>query len=184
MLRCPLVTLGGSAHRNDILALFAKPSILEKRDFIKMDSQKGFTFIELGITLSIISIFAAIAIATLIGRLPQIRLNGAARQVMGDLMWSRMEAVSQNNKFKIFFLNNHQYLILDDDDNDNAIDAGEWTVTKDIQKNYRDVIFNPIPTVNPTFQPRGTISPCAIDLKNGNNTKSVKISIAGRVKIE
>ena len=149
-----------------------------------MGSQKGFTFIELGITVCIISVFAAIAIAALICRLPQIRLNGAARQVMGDLMWSRMEAASQNNKFRIFFLNNHQYKILDDDDNDSSVDAGEWTITKDIQEDYRDVIFDPIPTVDPTFQPRGTISPCAINLKNGNNTKSIKISIAGRVKIE
>ncbi|MBN2372400.1 GspH/FimT family protein [bacterium] len=149
-----------------------------------MGSQKGLTFIELGISICIISIFASISIATVICRLPQIRLNGAARQIMGDLMWSRSEAVSQGNEFKIFFLNNHQYLILDDDDNDGDIDSGEWTVIKDIQADYSGVTFNPIPTVDPVFQPRGTISACSIGLRNGNDTKSVKISIAGRVKIE
>ena len=115
---------------------------------------------------------------------PSIRLSGATRQIMGDLMWARMQAISQNNEFKIFFLaDNHRYAILDDDNNDGNIDGNELTVTKDIHGEYCDVTFSS--TNDPIFYPRGNASPTAtVTLINSVGTKTVTIAMTGRVKIE
>ena len=133
--------------------------------------------------IGIMGIVASIAIPNYIGWLPKARLNGAARQVMGDLMAARMKAITQNNDFKIFFLaNSHDYMILDDDDNDGTADVGEGTDTKDIRDEYHDVtIFS---NNDPIFSPRGTATNLpTITLTNSSGSKDITISIAGRVKI-
>jgi len=116
--------------------------------------------------------------------LPGMRLNGAARQIMGDLMAARMDSVKQNNEVRVFFNSpgTNQYQILDDDDNDGTADMGEAITTKNIQDNYHDVTFTS--TNNPIFLPRGTATSLpTITLQNSSGTKTVTVSIAGRVKI-
>jgi type IV fimbrial biogenesis protein FimT len=145
--------------------------------------QRGFTLVEMMIVVALAAILAAIAVPNIMAQMPKYRLNGAARQVLSELMAARMQAVSQNNEAKVFFLDNHRYMILDDDDNDGTADTGEATQTKDIQTDYHDVTFNPIPGINPVFQPRGTASNMTIILANSSGTKTITISTAGRVKI-
>ena len=145
-------------------------------------NHRGFTLTELMIVVALMAILAAIAVPNIIAQMPKYRLNGAARQVLSDLMAARMQAVSQNNEFKVFFLDNHRYMILDDDDNDGTADAGETTQTKDIQADYPDVTFSS--TNDPIFHPGGTASNLAtITLSNTSGTRSITISSAGRVKI-
>ena len=144
--------------------------------------QSGFTLIEMMIVIAISAILAGIAITNYLEWLPKSRLNGAARQIMGDLMWARMQAVSQNNNFRVFFLDDHNYQILDDDNNDCDVDPGEWTQTKDIQSEYSDVTFSA--TRNPIFYPRGTAWGATITLSNSAGSAEVKIAISGRVMIE
>lgn len=88
---------------------------LNPLEVIIMQNQKGFSLIELIVVMAILGIATGIAVPVYNNMKPQIRLNGAARQVMGDLMWARMQAVSQNNRYRIIFLNEYQYQILDDD---------------------------------------------------------------------
>jgi len=150
------------------------------------NKQSGFTLIEMMIVIAIMGIFAGIAIPNYLSYMPKHRLNGAARQVMGDLMAARMQAVSQNNEFKVFFdlsINNHEYTILDDDDNDGNIDDGEWTQTKDIQSEYSNVTFSNV-TADPIFRPRGTAYGTTITLTNSAGSKYVKVATTGRVKID
>ena len=145
----------------------------------------GFTLIEMMMVIAIIAIMSAVAIPAFMSMLPGMRLNGAARQVMTDLMAARMDAVKQNNRFRVFFNSpgTNQYQILDDDDNDGTADTGEAITTKNIQDNYSDVTFSS--TNNPIFTPRGTATSLpTITLQNPSGTKSVSVSIAGRVKIE
>ena len=131
--------------------------------------------------MAIIGALAGTAIPVYIGMRPSIKLSGATRQIMGDLMWARMQAISQNNEFKISFLaDNYRYTILDDDDNDGNIDAGESIITRNIQDKYSDVTFGTATTI---FHPGGNAAPTAtITIINSFGTKTVTIAITGRVK--
>ncbi len=150
-----------------------------------MLDQRGFSLIELIIAAALIAVSAGIAVSVYVSMKPSLCLSGATRQITGDIMWTRMQAISQNNQFKIFFqADNHRYTILDDDNNNGIINDGEKTITKDIQDAYIDVTFSSIN--DPIFHPRGNASnlPIQITVKNSHGTKSVSVSIAGRVMTE
>ena len=144
--------------------------------------EKGFTLIELIITISIAVIIMAISAPELRKIMTRNRLNGAGRQIVNDLMHSRMKATSQNNRFRVIFLDNHRYTIHDDDNNNNTVDTGEATLTKDIQDSYHDVTFSA--TADPIFYPRGTSWGTTVTVSNSVGSKNVSVSTAGRVKID
>jgi len=147
-----------------------------------MKRTNGFTAVELMTVVGIIGVLAAATIPNIIGQMPRYRLNGATRQVMSDLMWARMQAVTQKNKFRVSLLSDHEYTIFDDDDNDGTADTDEWAETKDIQTQYKDVTLSL--TGNPIFFPRGSANPTTIVLTNCSGSKQVKTHITGRVKID
>jgi len=134
------------------------------------------------IVIAIMAILAGIAAPNFQTYMAQRRLNGAARQVMTDLMAARMKAASQNNRFRVFFLDDHQYKVLDDANNNNAEDSGETSTTRDIHPDYHDVTLTK--TADPIFYPRGTAYGTTIKLTNSSGLKSVTISTAGRVRIQ
>ena len=146
--------------------------------------KSGFTAIELMVTIVILAVMTMIAIPAFMSWMPGMRLNGAARQIMGDLMAARMNAVKQNNEFKIFFNSPaaNQYQILDDNDNDGIADGGEAITTKNIQDNYNDVTFSA--TSDPIFFPRGNAVGTTVTVTNPSGSKDVKVAITGRVKID
>ena len=147
--------------------------------------ESGFTLIEMMVVIAVLAIMATIAIPSFMSLLPGMRLNGAARQIMGDLMAARMNSVNQNNEFRVFFNSpgTNQYQILDDDNNDGTAGTGEAITTRNIRDNYLDVTFTS--TNNPIFHPKGTATSLpTITLQNSGGTKKVTVSIAGRVKIK
>ena len=148
------------------------------------NKQSGFTLIEMMIIIAILAIFAGIAIPNYLAYLPKSRLNGAARQVMGDLMAARMKAVSLNHRVKVFFYSDYQYKICDDADNSGTVADGEGDVQlRDIQNEYYDVKFDSSNPPDPVFSSRGTATTTTITLQNSSGSKDITISIAGRVKI-
>lgn len=147
-----------------------------------LNSTAGFSLLGQLVTLALAGIMLAVAVPGYLKVMPRHRLNGAVRQLTGDLMWARMKAIQRNNRHRIFFLDDHRYRILDDADNDGAADPGEWTLTRDLRDDYPDVVVTS--TNNPVFSPRGTASSLAtITLRNAGGAKRVSISIAGRVRI-
>ena len=147
-----------------------------------IENHKGFTLVEMMIVIGTIAVITGIASLNYLSMRPGMRLNGAARQVMGDLMDARMNAVNQNNKYRVFFMNDHEYKILDDDDGDGTEDAGEQSKIKNIQSNYPGVTFSA--TGNPIFSSRGTAdSTATITLTNSAGSKNISVNTAGRVKI-
>ncbi len=144
--------------------------------------QKGFTLAEMMTVTAVLAIMAAVAVPNLKAYTLQSRLNGAARQVMSELMGSRMKAVSQNSKVKVFF-SDHEYRICDDANGDGTVDDGEGTVlTRDIQNDYPGVTLSA--TANPVFLLNGTAIGATITISNGVATKSVSVASTGRVLIQ
>lgn len=151
---------------------------------LKIANQDGFSLIEMIVVMLIISILAGITISAYIGMKPSFRLSGATRQIMGDLMWARMQAISQNNEFRIIYDNNHQYSILEDSDKNGNISTGESLITKDIHNKYYDVVYSSSNANDLIFYPRGNAANLTtITLTNVSGTKAVSISVTGRVKI-
>jgi len=154
----------------------------------KNADSKGFTLIEMMIVIAIMAILAGIAAPNFQTYMAQRRLNGAARQVMTDLMAARSKAVNLNQKVKVFFKSDqekvHEYEIWNDADGNGDVDAGEATV-RDIHPDYHDVTFSA--SADPVFLPRGTVLPgsnCKITLTNSSGSKYVKVASTGRVKID
>jgi type II secretion system protein H len=146
--------------------------------------KRGFTLIELMVTIAVFGILAAIAIPNFQTYMQQRRLNGAARQVMSDLMAARMKAVNENRGVRVFFFSNHQYRICDDADGNGTVSDGEGTVeTKNVQTNYSDVTFSAV-TANPSFSRNGTASGTTVTLTSPAGTQSVVVALTGRVRIE
>ncbi len=136
------------------------------------NKQSGFTLIELITIIAIMSILAGIAIPNFLSYLPKHRLNGAARQVMGDLMGARMKAVKENTTVTVAWVSNHEYKISTASDNK----------TIDIQTNYHDVTISSFSNFG--FSSRGTASLRGITLTNSaSSTKKITILLTGRVKI-
>lgn len=152
-----------------------------RRSRVTRYKAQGFTLMELVIVIAIMAILAAIAAPNYTSFMAQRRLNGAARQIMSDLMHARMQAVNQNNEFKITFVNSHEYQILDDDNGNGSSDSGESVRTKSVQTDYSDVTLSS--TANPVFNPRGTANGATITLSNSAGSKIVSLAITGRVII-
>jgi type IV fimbrial biogenesis protein FimT len=148
---------------------------------VMVPTEKGFTLVEIMFALVIFGISAALATPSVVDLMARFRLRAAARQVMGDLMWARMQAVSENNEFKVFVLSDYEYGILDDDDNDGKVDGGEWEGVRDIRDEYPGVTMRF--SANPVFFPRGNARSGTISLTNRSGTKRLRIHITGRVKM-
>lgn len=143
--------------------------------------KRGFTLVEVMVVLAVVGISMALAAPYVLDIMARHRLKGAARQVMSDMMWARMEAVSEHNEFKVFIISDHEYEILDDDDNDGKVDGNEWAGVRNIRDEYHDVSIRF--STNPIFFPRGSASAGTVTLTNPSGAKKVKIHLTGRVKM-
>ncbi|HSE88362.1 MAG TPA: GspH/FimT family pseudopilin [Candidatus Binatia bacterium] len=152
-------------------------------DQTKYCNQSGFTITELVIAIAIMSILAVVATPNLINELSKYRLKGAARQIFGDLTEARMKSTRLNRKVKVFFMDNKNYKICDDSNNDGTVDDCEGDAKLiNIQDNYKKVTLDS--NNNPIFSPRGTASNLAtINVTNSSGTQSITIAITGRVKM-
>jgi prepilin-type N-terminal cleavage/methylation domain-containing protein len=141
--------------------------------------QHGFTLTELAIGMAIISVLAVVAIPNVQLLMMEYRLNGAARQVMGDLTASRMKAVSQHHKFKIFLTDSQEYKICDDANGDGSVDNCERSARiQDLQANYSGVSVSA--ASDPVFDSTGIASEnTTITLTNPNGEKNISVHITG-----
>ena len=157
-----------------------------------MRKDSGFTLIELIVIIAIVAVFAGIAVPNFLSYVPKYRLNGAARQIMGDLMAARMQAVKENRKVGVGWVDETNYGVFRITPDPGA---DIWTIIKhvNIDSNYPGVTlghatvsggfiggeFNGI-----SFSSRGTRDTGgSIGLINSTGSKRVTVSIAGRVEI-
>lgn len=143
----------------------------------------GFTLIESLVVLGIMGVALMLTGTWLSSQLPYWRLNGAARQIVSDLLAAKMKAVVQRNRQRVIFQDDHRYVLLDDVNNNGKFDQGEMLEERDIKERYHDVVMTA--TNNPSFLPRGTASGLAtITLSNSAGQRVITVSITGRVKVK
>ncbi len=141
--------------------------------------------VELLVSMGVLASLLAIAVPEFIALRPARQLNGATREVLGQLFWARARAVEENNQFVVLFPTNHSLAILDDKNSNSSADTGEATWARDLQTDYPGVTLskgagNP----DPTFAPRGTTGgTTTITLTNSSGSRTVTVSITGAVTI-
>jgi type IV fimbrial biogenesis protein FimT len=156
---------------------------ISRHDVQRLHGAHGITVVDLVIGVAVIGILAAIALPNLQPLLITYRLNGAARQVMGDLMAARMKAVSQHRPYRLFFTDSATYTICDDANADGSVDNGEGTATvRDLAVTYPGVSVTS--TTDPQFTAKGMASGTStITLTNTSGTKSLTVERTGQVSI-
>ena len=145
---------------------------------------RGTSVAELMTVVSVIGILTAVGIPSFLSFQPSMRLNGAARELLGKLMWARASAVQNNNTSVVTFLTDHSFQIFNDSNGNGAADAGE-TMTVDLQTDYADVTFTLSgSSSSPVFNGRGTATTdTTVTVSNSSGSKTVEVRPTGSVKI-
>ena len=164
----------------------------------KSDNCRGFTLIELIITLTLIVIVASIAVASFQRLAVNSSLKTAARDVASDFAQLKERAISgdrdANNPGNIVIRmyrislnvagNSYQLQQC----NNEGSPCGGWTTiqNKNLSAYANDIIFGAgTAPPNYDFQTRGTVTNGTIVLRNGrNSTGTITINIAGRTNVK
>ena len=137
-------------------------------------NKKGFTLAEMMAVGGVFAIVVAVAIPNYLAFQPNMRLNGASREVLGKLMWARSKAVEENAAYDVTFPNDHTLEIRR---------AGVLIRTVDIQPDYTGVTFSKSGD-DPVFNSRGTTGGATtITITNSSGSKTVTVTATGNVKI-
>jgi prepilin-type N-terminal cleavage/methylation domain-containing protein len=116
--------------------------MLRIRSFIELkrflESKKGFTLIEIIITMAIIGIVSAIAIPNFSKWKEKHEVDSQAQKVYFDLMLARTTAIKSNNNVRATFnLVADTYTIHEDSNSDGVVDAGENFKTAILENNVQ-----------------------------------------------
>lgn len=146
-------------------------------------NNSAFTLIELMIVIAIMAILSAIALPNYQNFMAQKRLNGASREVYGNLSAARMQSINENKWIALNIDNDHQYTMFRDNNMNGTVDTGESIIMKDLHPAYYDVTFSSSSGTVIVFYPNGTGSTGTLGLTGSTGAKSITISSAGRIKI-
>jgi|GEM_PF-609957 type IV fimbrial biogenesis protein FimT len=165
--------------------LLQKGGFMTLRKFVRVLSDiKGFTLAEMMATAGVVAVLVAVAVPNYLAFQPNMRLNGASREVLGKLMWARSKAVQNNNTSVVTFITDHTFQVFNDANGNGSADANE-TITIDLQTDYSDVTFTVSGSSStPTFNGRGTASSdTTVTITNSSGSKTITVSPTGNVKI-
>lgn len=161
---------------------------LQAKCNIVINERRGFTLVETLIVISLIAIICGVSFSTLSSYFPRFRLSGAAREVMTDLMQARMQAVSKKHQMLIEFPSPSQYKITEDRNNNGVANSDEPARIFDLRGSFGDVtVAASAPSI--IFKPLGTAvagvagATLTVAIPTAG-TKTVLVSLAGRVKIQ
>jgi Tfp pilus assembly protein FimT len=135
---------------------------------------KGFTIAEIMATAGVFAILAAVAIPNYVAFQPNMRLNGASREVLTKLMWARSKAVEENITYDVTFPTDHTLEIRK---------SGVLIQTVDIEPDYNGITLSKS-GIDPAFNSRGTAGGATtITVSGSSGSKTVIVTAAGSVRI-
>ena len=145
-----------------------------------LQTNHGFTLLELLLATCIIGVVAQLVAMDMLGHMPQRRLSGATQQMTWDLMRARMRAIKLRHNVQVTFVDAHTYTMWMDTNHNGVVDSGEEEV-QNVYTKYRAV--NVTSTSNITFNSRGASDNAAtITLTNAKGSKVIAVNVAGFIQ--
>jgi type IV fimbrial biogenesis protein FimT len=138
-------------------------------------NERGFTVVELIVSIMVVGILAAVAAPQFGGLLRNYRLTGATNLVWGDLHKARMIAIKENRRIQVNFTTNTSYTIV-------RVGTGQVIFTRSLVADYPEVTVNT--SNNPmTFGSTGTagFGGATIQVQSPAGTKTFTIATTGRI---
>ena len=159
-----------------------------------VSSLKGFTLLELLLTITLLGILASLASLQTGPLLSRARLDRGARQVASDLQAARMKAITLNRRFRVSFrADSHDYIVDRDEEGNWRRDIlaahGPLTTAEDVSIVLPASVG--ITAVNSggdvIFIPRGYVDAgitITLGVSSGTERRRIVVNLAGRVRIE
>ena len=139
----------------------------------RLCDRRGFTVIELLAVIGVFGILAAIAVPRFVALQPKFRLNGAARQVFGEIMSARAKAVNENTTYTITFPNNYTVQVV-----------GSATRSVDLRTLFSSDVTVSSSASTIHLSSRGTSDAAStITISNSAGSKTVSLKITGSATI-
>ena len=150
-------------------------------------NKKGFTLIELTVTLAILGIISTIAIPSFFSWLPRHRLQTSVRHIYDDMNMARSRAVKTNADIGVAFnTSNENYRIFIDTDKDQTFDAGETVISTGTLENGIDITNSTFTANTYGFNSRGMSAGTTGDVHMTNPSglfMGVRVNVVGGLSI-
>jgi prepilin-type N-terminal cleavage/methylation domain-containing protein len=158
----------------------AAPGLLDKApmpgDQHVRRKQRGFSFIELLVTMTVLSIVLAMAIPNFRAVGSSYALGQAASQVSADFQSTRMRAIAANASMRFTYDSTTRTYFME------RLNAGNWIVERRSQLPTGVTVGTVANT--PTFNSRGMlIQAVSIPLILNGKTKTVNVNVLGKTTI-
>ena len=145
---------------------------------------RGFTLMEIMTVIAVVGILSAIAIPNFFAWRESAKLRGATQDLMSDLSMARMHAIKTGEVVKVLFANDGYTIFIDDNDDD-AVDAGEDVLRG---KKYSPGVVMDAATFSSdktTFHRSGAVSPAgSVTLDRGSGQKmKIIVNMVGRIRV-
>ena len=137
-------------------------------------NERGFTLVELLISVMVIGIMAAFAAPQLGNTLLAYRLNGATKVVWGDLHKARLMAIKENRSIRVDFTGTSYDIV--------RVNTGAVVFSRNLAAGYPGVTVS-ISNASVTFGSTGTagVGGKTVEVQSSAGTKTFTILTTGRI---